>query len=118
MITDEQKLVIRKKFDNMQFMSRSQVDSIVNLLTNLDNDSQENNITNLRKFIGDVQFLSPNEPMTPYGVQRILEQIDAITYAFETIVGNNIVNRTITLWDPNISYSRNDIVLYFKQETK
>lgn len=36
----------------------------------------------------------------------------------EAIVGDGKAGKTITLWSPNVTYMKNDIVMYFKTETK
>ncbi len=64
----------------------------------------------------NVKFLSPNEPITPQGIQRVLDQMSEATADLEKELG--LGGKSITMWNPNIQYSKNDIVLYFKQERK
>ena len=72
-------------------------------------------IQELEYYLDNIQFLSPNEPITEYGVQRILKQLDYAIKILEHDAGVKS-GKTITLWSPNITYSKDDIVLYFKQE--
>lgn len=67
-------------------------------------------------YFDGIKFLSPNEPITPYGVQRLLDQINTAIQILELKVG--IGEKTITIWNPNISYQKGNVVLHFKQESK
>lgn len=68
------------------------------------------------KFLENIQFLSPNEPITVQGVERVLNQIEQATKDLEDTIG--IGGKTISLWNPNMVYAKDDIVLYFKTENK
>lgn len=65
----------------------------------------------------NVQFLSPNEPITHWGIERIINWLREKTDELSAQVGS-VTGKTITMWDPNITYHIGDIVLHFKQENK
>ena len=71
----------------------------------------------LKSLDEDIMFLSPNEPLTQFGVQRIIDWIKERTKELQAEIGYG-TGKSITIWDPNVAYSSGDIVLYFKQETK
>jgi len=66
------------------------------------------------QFLDNIQFLSPNEPITPQGIERILNQMAEATSDLGDWLGTT--GKTITMWDPNLVYAKDDIVLYFKEE--
>ena len=66
--------------------------------------------------LDSIQFLSPNEPITKPGIQRILNQLNLCIADLESSIGG--MGREITLWNPNMVYAKDDIVLYFKQESR
>ena len=70
----------------------------------------------LEKRLSGVKFLSPNEPLTTYGVKRILNEMSQLTSDLEELASGNTLS--LTLWDPNISYNEGDVVVYFKEESK
>ena len=70
----------------------------------------------LEKRLSEVKFLSPNEPLTTYGVKRILNEMSQLTSDLEELASGNTLS--LTLWDPNISYNEGDVVVYFKEENK
>lgn len=63
-----------------------------------------------------MKFLSPNEPLTTYGVRRILVEMNQLTSEIEGLVGDQQLS--ITLWDPNVSYGKGEVVVYFKEESE
>lgn len=73
-------------------------------------------IEELQKKLGEVKFLSPNEPLTTYGVKRILNEMSQLTAEVEELSSGETLS--LTLWDPNISYNEGDVVVYFKEESK
>ena len=73
-------------------------------------------INDIESKLDSIQFLSPNEPITPDGIMRILSQLDLATQDLENAIGKG--SRFITMWNPNVTYSKDDMVLYFKQENE
>jgi len=65
----------------------------------------------------NIQFLSPNEPISVQGVGRVLSQLASATEDLEEAV-SGLSGKSITLWNPNIVYAKDDIVLHFKTEEK
>ena len=63
-----------------------------------------------------IRWLSPNEPLTVDGIRRLLEALELEIAELEeqTFKSRGL---GITMWNPNVTYSKNDIVLYFKEET-
>ena len=70
----------------------------------------------LKKRLSEVKFLSPNEPVTTYGVKRILNEMSQLTSELKDLESGEALS--LTLWDPNISYNEGDVVVYFKEESK
>ena len=70
----------------------------------------------LEQRLGEVKFLSPNEPLTTYGVKRILNEMSQLTSELGELASGETL--TLALWDPNISYNEGDVVVYFKEESK
>lgn len=68
------------------------------------------------KKLDEIQFLSPNEPITRQGIIRVLSQMETATQELEDVVGQG--GKTITLWNPNVSYGQDELVLLFKEETE
>lgn len=69
------------------------------------------------KFLEEqIQFLSPNEPITPEGIVRVLVEIDEAISDLENTLDSK--SKSITMWNPNIQYSEGDMVLYFKTENE
>ena len=60
--------------------------------------------------------MSPNEPITPYGLSRVLSQLNEATSDLEDYAGKG--KPTITMWNPNTTYSKGDLVLHFKTESE
>lgn len=52
----------------------------------------------LKSLDTDIQFLSPNEPLTQAGVQRIIDWIQARTKDLQDEIGYG-VGKSITIWD-------------------
>jgi hypothetical protein len=73
-------------------------------------------IEKLKEKLGKVKFLSPNEPLTTYGVKRILKEMSQLTSEMEELADGQTLS--LTLWDPNIVYDEGDVVVYFKEESK
>ena len=73
-------------------------------------------IEELKKRLSDVKFLSPNEPLTTYGVKRILKEMSQLTSGVEELSDGESLS--LTLWNPNVSYNEGDVVVYFKEESK
>lgn len=65
----------------------------------------------------DIKWLSPNEPITIQGVRRLLEQLNDEVSELEEYT-KSTSGLGITMWSPNVTYAKNDIVLYYKQESK
>ena len=61
-------------------------------------------------------MLSPNEPITPQGISRVINQLDALTRELEDSAGSK--GLSINLWESTMTYSKDDIVLFFKTEQK
>jgi hypothetical protein len=78
--------------------------------------TEEKQIDALEKQLGEVKFLSPNEPLTTYGVKRILNEMSQLTSKVEELVNGQTLS--LTLWDPNVSYNEGEVVVYFKEESK
>lgn len=68
------------------------------------------------KFLDNIQFLSPNEPITPEGIMRVLDQMEQATKDLEDVLGEG--RKTINMWNPNVQYNKDDMVLYFKTENE
>ena len=73
-------------------------------------------IEELKEKLGKVKFLSPNEPLTTYGVKRILKEMSELTSEVEYLADGQSLS--LTLWDPNVVYNEGDVVVYFKKESK
>ena len=73
-------------------------------------------IEKLKEKLGAVKFLSPNEPLTTYGVKRILKEMSQLTSEMEELADGQTLS--LTLWDSNIVYDEGDVVVYFKEESK
>ena len=67
-------------------------------------------------FLDNIQFLSPNEPITQEGILRVLNQMSWATSDLEDALDGK--GKQITMWNPNITYGKDDVVLYFKEENK
>ena len=66
--------------------------------------------------IQDVKFLSPNEPLTIQGIHRVLQEMQDLTKDVKDRIGVDSIGKAITMWDSTVSYSKGDVVLYFKQD--
>ena len=73
------------------------------------------NYSEIDKKLDDIQFLSPNEPLTEHGILRVLRKMEEVTQDLEDNVSEK---KTINLWNRNMKYSKNDVVLHFKTENK
>ena len=67
-----------------------------------------------KSYITDVQFLSPNEPLTVAGVERIVKQIESMTADLEDGVSASF-GSGISLWSSSMTYQVDDVVLLFKE---
>ena len=56
----------------------------------------------IEEYLDNIQFLSPNEPLTRWALLRVLQQIYEGVVDLEEHVGKG--GRTITLWNQNVVY--------------
>ena len=75
---------------------------------------ERSQIEELKRGLEDVQFLSPNEPLTKFGVQRVIYNIQTKIKQLQDVLWEKTLS--ITMWNPNISYSKGDIVVFFHEE--
>ena len=71
----------------------------------------------VQKMFDQVEFLSPNEPLTQNGVERVLDQMQKLTATLD-VDTQDLDSHHITLWDKNVVYKKGQVVVYFKQERK
>ena len=79
--------------------------------------SKSTNISEIKNFIenrNNIQFLSANEPLTTWGVNRILAQLYKAIDILEQSMGAYVGIKSITEWSQTYVYSKNDVVLWQK----
>lgn len=66
----------------------------------------------IQEELSKVKFLSPNEPMTPWAIERVLSTITEAISSLEGEVESR--GKSITMWNQNMKYQIGDIVLLHK----